>query len=201
MADMNGLAELKVTMIGSGGVGKSALTLRFVTNEFPEEYDPTIEDSYRKTFILDEQSVQLDVCDTAGQEDFSNLQDNWIRDGAGFVMVYSIESKATFDDLVPKRARIHRVKDNENIPLVVVGNKCYLPMGLREVSQEEGQALADSWGCPFFETSAKNKTNLEEMYHALVRMCVQRGLATFSKKEIVRDPVTGQKKRRFCAVL
>lgn len=62
-------------MLGGGGVGKSALTIRLVTDNFLDEYDPTIEDSYRKTCMIDQEMAMLEILDTAGQEEFSSMQD------------------------------------------------------------------------------------------------------------------------------
>lgn len=61
-------------MLGSGAVGKSALTIRLVTDNFLDEYDPTIEDSYRKQAVIDNTIALLDILDTAGQDEFSSMQ-------------------------------------------------------------------------------------------------------------------------------
>lgn len=64
----------KVIMVGSGGVGKSALTLQFMYDEFVEDYEPTKADSYRKKVVLDAENVQIDILDTAGQEDYAAIR-------------------------------------------------------------------------------------------------------------------------------
>ena len=69
----------KVIMVGSGGVGKSALTLQFMYDEFVEDYEPTKADSYRKKVVLDGEEVQIDILDTAGQEDYAAIRDNYFR--------------------------------------------------------------------------------------------------------------------------
>merc|ERR1711997_787729 len=88
--------------------GKSALTIRLVTNNFLEEYDPTIEDSYRKSVVIDEKACLLDILDTAGQEEFSSMQDQWMREGQAFPVVYSITSRPTFDEAIIMREKILR---------------------------------------------------------------------------------------------
>jgi len=151
--------EYKMVVLGGGGVGKSALTIRFVNDDFLEDYDPTIEDSYRKAVNIDGDEVMLDILDTAGQEDFAALRDAWIREAEGFLLVYSITKRATFDEVITLQSRIHRIKEeSENIFMVLVGNKCDLE-DQRQVSLEEGKKLANQWKCPFFETSAKLKKN------------------------------------------
>merc|ERR1711991_711156 len=77
--------EYKVCILGDGGVGKSALTIQFVQNHFIEEYDPTIEDSYRKQVTIDHETCLLDILDTAGQEEYSAMRDQYMRTGEGFL--------------------------------------------------------------------------------------------------------------------
>jgi len=88
--------EYKVVVLGSGGVGKSALTVTFVTGKFVEKYDPTIEDFYRKEIEVDGAPSVLEILDTAGTEQFSSMRDLYIKNGQGFIVVYSITSVQTF---------------------------------------------------------------------------------------------------------
>jgi len=104
--------------MGGGGVGKSALTLRLITNNFDEEYDPTIEDLYRMVFYIDNQSTTVDILDTAGQDEFSSMQDQWVREGDGFLLVYSITSSATFNEVKQLYEKIKRTKPGK-VPMYV----------------------------------------------------------------------------------
>jgi len=161
------LKEYKIVVLGSGTVGKSALTLRLVTDNFLEEYDPTIEDCYRKNVMVDGKPVVLEILDTAGQDEFSSMQDQWMREGKGFLLVYSLVLRQTFEEAQVLYEKILRCKDSEKVPLVLVGNKCDLKN--RQVEYQEGQDLANKWGAPFFETSAKLKLNNESCFYELVR--------------------------------
>ncbi|KAJ3320293.1 Ras- protein Rap-1A [Blyttiomyces sp. JEL0837] len=175
------MREYKLVVLGSGGVGKSALTVQFVQSIFVEKYDPTIEDSYRKQVEVDGQQCMLEILDTAGTEQFTAMRDLYMKNGQGFVLVYSITSLATFNDLVELREQILRVKDTEKVPMVLVGNKCDLEED-RVVSKEQGNSLASQWGnTTFLETSARKKINVDEVFYDLVKQ-VNRSLPEKERK-------------------
>jgi len=162
------MTEYKLVIVGGGGVGKSALTIQLIQNHFIDEYDPTIEDSYRKQVTIDSETCLLDILDTAGQEEYSAMRDQYMRTGQGFLMVYAITSRSSFEELVSFKDQILRVKESDKVPMVVVGNKSDLESE-RQVSSQEGMDLARGFGAPFFETSAKTRVNVEESFYQLVR--------------------------------
>lgn len=110
----------------------------------------------------------LEILDTAGTEQFASMRDLYIKNGQGFLIVYSITSFQTFMDIRSMRDQIVRVKGTEKVPIVLVGNKADLAHQ-REVSHEEGQALAASWNCMFLETSAKTTRNVNAVFIDIVR--------------------------------
>jgi len=162
------MALCKIVILGDGGVGKSCITIQLTQNIFVSEYDPTVENSYRKQVVVDDEPMMLDILDTAGQEDYSILRDQYIRTGQGFLIVYSITSAVTFKGVPDLRQKILGVKDEEEYPMILVGNKCDLEKE-RSVTVAEGQELAKSFSIPFFETSAKARINIEECFYELVR--------------------------------
>ncbi|KAI4904295.1 hypothetical protein NFI96_010889, partial [Prochilodus magdalenae] len=157
----NSLALHKVIMVGSGGVGKSALTLQFMYDEFVEDYEPTKADSYRKKVVLDGEEVQIDILDTAGQEDYAAIRDNYFRSGEGFLCVFSITELESFAATADFREQILRVKEDENVPFLLVGNKSDLE-DKRQVSADEAKARAEQWGVCYVETSAKTRANVDK---------------------------------------
>ncbi|PAV60758.1 hypothetical protein WR25_25425 [Diploscapter pachys] len=167
------MREYKIVVLGSGGVGKSALTVQFVQGIFVEKYDPTIEDSYRKQFEVDGQQCMLEILDTAGTEQFTAMRDLYMKNGQGFVLVYSITAQSTFNDLLDLRDQILRVKDADEVPMILVGNKCDLE-DERVVGKDQGQNLARQFGSAFLETSAKAKINVNEVFYDLVRQINRR---------------------------
>lgn len=162
------MKEYKLVVVGGGGVGKSALTIQLIQSHFVDEYDPTIEDSYRKPCVVDGEQVMLDILDTAGQEEYSAMREQYMRTGEGFLLVYAINSRDTLEELLAFYEQIQRVKDADSVPVFVVGNKLDLEIE-RQVSFEEGVAFAKLIGCPFLETSAKQRINVEESFYGLVR--------------------------------
>lgn len=162
------MREYKVVVLGSGGVGKSALTVKFVSGKFVEKYDPTVEDFYRKEIEVDAAPSVLEILDTAGTEQFASMRDLYVKNGQGFLIVYSIASLQSFHDIRIMKEHIMRVKRTDQVPVVLVGNKSDLDRQ-REVSFAEGQALAKTWGCPFIEASAKNSKVVNDVFIEIVR--------------------------------
>ncbi|KAF2352262.1 Small GTP-binding protein domain [Trinorchestia longiramus] len=165
---VSAMREYKIVVLGSGGVGKSALTVQFVQGIFVEKYDPTIEDSYRKQVEVDGQQCMLEILDTAGTEQFTAMRDLYMKNGQGFVLVYSITAQSTFNDLSDLREQILRVKDTDDVPMILVGNKCDLE-DERVVGKDQGLNLAKQFMCAFLESSAKAKINVNEIFYDLVR--------------------------------
>ncbi|KTW27121.1 Ras-like protein [Pneumocystis jirovecii RU7] len=160
--------EYKIVVVGGGGVGKSALTIQLIQSHFVDEYDPTIEDSYRKQCVIDDEIALLDILDTAGQEEYSAMREQYMRTGEGFLLVYSICNRNSFEEIITFQQQILRVKDKDNFPMIIVANKCDLE-NERHVSQYEGRELAKYFRCRFIETSAKQGINVEEAFYTLVR--------------------------------
>merc|ERR1711959_22329 len=98
--------EYKLVILGGGGVGKSALTIQLVQSHFIDEYDPTIEDSYRKQVSIDDEVCLLDILDTAGQEEYSAMRDQYMQTGQGFLCTYAITSRSSFDEITSFREQI-----------------------------------------------------------------------------------------------
>lgn len=136
--------------------------------------------------MIDDEVALLDVLDTAGQEEYSAMREQYMRTGEGFLLVYSITSRTSFVEIATFQQQILRVKDKDYFPVIVVGNKCDLDMD-RAVSQQgtsssrpsfllvlltfvtEGRDLANHFSCRFIETSAKARINVDEAFYNLVR--------------------------------
>jgi len=179
----------RIAVLGDGGVGKTALAVQFTLNCFVETYDPTIEDAYRKQLVVDNKMCFVEVIDTAGQEEYATLRDQWVREGQGFILVYSIASRTTFERLHIFHQSMLRAKRNSTPVFMLVGNKSDKAFE-REVSRTEGIALAQTFGCRFFETSAKTAQNVEDLFVGLVRELRK-------SRNIETTPSLPAKKERF----
>ncbi|EFA78261.1 Ras GTPase [Heterostelium album PN500] len=179
------MTNLKIVILGSGSVGKSAVTIQYVNGEFVDQYDPTIEDMYRKVIEFNGDHIMLEIMDTAGTENFLVMRDLYIRNGQGFILVYSITAKSTFYELDNIKEQVCRVKDSttSRIPMVVLGNKCDLEKD-RQVASKEGQDLVEKWGgnVDFLETSAKSKINISAAFDQLVKQIRSKDPSKSKKK-------------------
>lgn len=182
MVERKTMNEYKLALIGSTGVGKSSLCLQFARNRFSERYEPTIEDYYRKIAILDGKSLVFDIIDTAGQEGNLTNLDELIRQASGFIMVYDITQRQSFEELQKFYDRVLHVKNKSHLPMVLVGNKCDVGEQ-RKITQEQGIALGQKWDCKFWEVSAKTKNNLETAFYECARIIGQTSNDAISNKK------------------
>ena len=162
------MTEHKIVVVGHDAVGKSACVVQLILSHFIEEYEYTIEDSYRRQVTIDDETCLLDILDTAGLEVYSAMRPQYMRSGQGFLLVYSITSRKSFDMVSSFREQILREKNSDTVPIVLVGNK-QDEFTQRQVSTEEGRELAQLFGCPFLESSAKTRLNVHESFYELVR--------------------------------
>lgn len=161
--------EYKVTLLGAGGVGKSALTLRIISGHFTPTYNPTIEDYYRHDTSVDGVGQCIvEILDTAGTEQFASMRQLYITNGEAFALVYFIDSRDSFDEVQEIYTQLTELKKREELTVVLVGNKADLTVK-REVDTQEGvQAAKLMNNCKFVETSAKDGTNVEYFFDLLV---------------------------------
>jgi len=160
--------DCKVAVVGSGGVGKSAITISFVQNHFIEEYDPTIEDSYRKQITVDGQPCLINILDTAGQEEYGAMRDQYMRNGQGFLLVFSLTARSTFEEVPSLRTTILQVKESDSVPILLAANKWDMQND-HQVTKEEVDNLSKTLGVRYRFTSAKDHYNVDECFEDLVR--------------------------------
>ena len=147
----------------------------------------------------------LDILDTAGQEEYSVMRDQYINSGQGFLLVYSITSAESLSVAIELHDHILKIKrEATSFPIVLIGNKVDLESD-RAVSTEKGLELSKQWRIPFFETSAKGRINIEQCFTALVRLVIDTPTLVTSKDPTkpVRPSTssTPQKKKDLLCIL
>jgi GTPase KRas protein len=162
---------------------------QFMHSQFISGYDPTIDDSNRKQCIIDDEVALLDVLDTAGQEEYSAMREQYMRTGEGFILVYSITSRPSFDAVQTLQQQLLSIKKKSYVPMILVGTKCHKEHK-RAVSKEEGEALTKSFGCPFLEVSIKERVNVEEAFFQIVREIRKSEIAKTTKDSMEEEKTT-----------
>ncbi|XP_045197855.1 ras-related and estrogen-regulated growth inhibitor-like isoform X2 [Mercenaria mercenaria] len=166
------LGETKIAVLGAEGVGKSALSVRFITKRFIGEYDQSTESKYKYRTIVDGEEMAFEVLDTRSVNEDCGVREDVLRWADGYVLVYSMISRKSFVMLQEVQKKVEEFRKGASIPIVVIGNKADLAH-MRQVTQEEGQTFAETLGCPFLEVSAsEDVTNVTEAFHSLCREIV-----------------------------
>ena len=165
--------SIKIAVLGKGVVGKSSLTYRFINYDVSTEHDATIEDRYKSNLNIEGTNYEVEILDTAGEEDYQNMMDMWISFGEGFLLVFAINDKESFNLIKSKHDRILKGKHGVKCPILLVGNKQDLE-NERQVNYSEAKEMADKWGIEYIETSAKTNFNCKEAFEMLAQKIVQK---------------------------
>ncbi|KAF2646331.1 ras-domain-containing protein [Massarina eburnea CBS 473.64] len=187
--------EYHIVVLGSGGVGKSCLTAQFVQNVWIESYDPTIEDSYRKAIEVDGRHVILEILDTAGTEQFTAMRELYMKTGQGFLLVFAITNMTSLYELNELREQIRQIKEDDDVPMVLVGNKSDLEDD-RAVSRAKAFKTSQEWGgVPYYEASARRRANVDEVFVDLCRQIIMKDRENKHRTREPREERRGRKPR------
>jgi small GTP-binding protein len=160
--------HLKILIIGESRVGKTCLLLRFTDDIFTEHHVSTIGIDFKtKIMTLNNKNIKMQLWDTAGQERFKTLTKNFYKSADGIVLVYDITDESSFKNVRTWMKQIDEFGSNKTCR-ILVGNKCDKEES-RKVSYEEGQTLAQELNLSFFEASAKENLNVEEVFTSLAK--------------------------------
>ena len=192
LSSVTKMTEYKLVVLGHGDVGKTALSNQLVQNQFKNGYHLTIEDSYKKQVVIDEEACVLDILDTAGQQEYSAMRSQHIRTGDGFLCVFAVNSMKTFDQIDSFREQIHIVKESENEPIILVANKVDLPR--REVDQKLAEGYAKTRNMLYIETSAKTRQGVHDAFSSLIKEIRRR-------RRIAIQPEKAKTKKTRCHIL
>ena len=178
----NAPVNVKIVILGKSLVGKSALTYRFICDKFPTEHDTTVEDQYKVSLTIDDIKCDLEILDTAGQDDYQTMLDTWIEFGNCFLLVYSIDDLESYKSLKTKLDRISQIKNNDKYSVVLVGNKCDLSESERKVKKEDVDSFAKSNNIVFLEASALKKINVKEAFTEVVHEYLEKTIFKTNKR-------------------
>ncbi|CAJ0604289.1 unnamed protein product [Cylicocyclus nassatus] len=158
--------QYRVAVLGASACGKTSLIRRFVSDDYTETYDPTIEDRYKKTLMVQGSSAHLEIVDTAGKELVNEMLSRYIASADAFMVVYSVGSRMSYEHALYLFSQIARVRGVDTIARILVAAKC--DSDYREVSPDEGHTLSAQLRCSFAESSAKMNINVHEIFEDIV---------------------------------
>ena len=161
---------VRVMNLGGGGVGKTSLLLQWAKQQFQEDYTPTIEEMLTKTVSIGKKTYQVEMTDTAGQEEFAQMRWRYMQPSEGFLFVFSVIEPPTLHQLSDLYGDVRKAKQSK-MHCVLAGNKIDLKDEAKNgfVSHEEGTEFANKMGCRYYETSAKTCHNSPELFDDLIR--------------------------------
>lgn len=165
--------KFNVMTLGNSTVGKTSFILMLVEGTFTDIHLATYGIDYKsKTLTLpNKKSYKVNIYDTAGQERYQSISLNTIKNADGIILMYDITNKSSFDSISNWMKGIKEIK-GDNFPIVLIGNKCDLE-STRVISKEKGEELANLYKISFFETSNKNKVNIEQSFSEIVNIIIK----------------------------
>lgn len=162
-------ASYRVVLMGAAGVGKTCLLNQFLYDRFTETYKATVEELHHSSYENHGVELTLDILDTSGTYEFPAMRQLSINTGDAFVLVFSVDSEASFEEVRRLRQQILDQKGDDLVPIVVVGNKSDLDTDRREVVRETAEpTVSIDWGNGYVETSAKNNDNIIAVFKELL---------------------------------
>ncbi|KNZ77302.1 GTP-binding protein rhb1, partial [Termitomyces sp. J132] len=179
------LKRRKIAVLGSRSVGKSSLVKQFIENHFVDAYYPTIETTSVKTVTYNGVQYDCHIIDTAGQDEYSPVNAQHAIGIHGYVLVYSITSRASFEMIQIVYDKIVDFCGVTDIPCVIVGSKSDLHQS-RQVQFNEGQKLAGQLHAQFQETSAKENKNVAKVFEMCLEEIEKRSLPNQKEPEASR---------------
>ena len=160
---------LKIIILGASTVGKTSIFLRYFNNEFSHGTLTTLGVDFKtKFFKFEDKKLKINYIDTAGQEKFKSISENYLKGTDGVILVFDLTNKETLD-LVNYWADCIKKNNRDNIGLILFGNKSDLEND-RDVTYEEGKNLADKLKCLYYEGSAKTGENIEFVMNEIAKI-------------------------------
>ena len=162
------IENVKITLIGDSGVGKTCIILRYTNKEFNENQNTTRGANYcPKILKIKDKDLRLDIWDTAGQEQYRSLGNYFYRDSYVVILVYDISNKQSFENLKNLWFKDLKTFGERYTVLAIVGNKSDL-FEEEEVPEDEARKFAEEQEAIFMLVSAKNGDNINLLFTTLI---------------------------------
>ena len=176
---------LKVIILGASTVGKTSIFLRYFNNEFSHGTLTTLGVDFKtKFFKFENKKLKINYIDTAGQEKFKSISENYLKGTDGVILVFDLTNRETLD-LVNYWADCIKKNNRDNIGMILFGNKSDLEND-RDVTYEEGKNLADKLGCQYYEGSAMNGDNVEFVMNEIAKISYNEWKKTAENRMSIR---------------
>ena len=192
--------RIRIMLLGDSNVGKTSILKRYCKNQFSESYISSVGIDFETKYIkVDEKTINLQIWDTAGQERYKVICKNYYNKSDGFIIVYDITNKSSFDSIVNWVEDIKELASNDN-KNIILGNKCDLESE-RKINKEEGDNLAKKYNCQFFEVSAQNGKNIDKSFLCLVQSILKDVNNSYSSRrgsQIDKQSYSANNKKRKC---
>ncbi|KAK5659986.1 hypothetical protein OQA88_13452 [Cercophora sp. LCS_1] len=160
--------QRKIALVGSRSTDKSSIVVRFVEGYFEESYYPTIENTFSKTMQAGNSTYDVEIVDTVGQDEYSILNSKHFIGIHGYMLVYSVKSRDSFEMVPVIHDKILNHLGAETVPAVLVGNHSDVRPQDRQITPEEGKALSETLHCPWIEISSRYGENVEKAFKLLL---------------------------------
>jgi Ras-related protein Rab-1A len=194
--------SLKIIILGASTVGKTTIFLRYFHQDHTQVLSTMGIDFKTKFFKFDDKKMKINYIDTAGQEKFKSISENYLKGTDGVILVFDLTNKETFD-LVTYWHECMKKNNKSNIGKILFGNKNDLE-DKREVTYEEGKELANSIGCDYYEGSAMSGENIDFVMNEIAKLSYNEWKKTGDNRNSIRLSSVGYidiestKKRHCC---
>ncbi|CAG5132014.1 unnamed protein product [Candidula unifasciata] len=187
----------RLVVMGAAGVGKTAIISQFLYDQFVSEYKETVEELHRGEYDMNGMHLTLDILDTSGSLCFPAMRKLAIDNGDAFVLVYSVDSESSFQEISSLRQQILDERSDKDVPIVIVANKTDIGVSNRAILSETAESLVCmDWGNGYVEASAKDNINIVGIFKEILRQSkVRYELSPAVRRRRESMPSTTDKKK------
>ncbi|XP_031730518.1 rasd family member 4 [Anarrhichthys ocellatus] len=190
--------QVRLVFLGAAGVGKTALIQRFLQDTFEPKHRRTVEELHSKEYDIGGVKITVEILDTSGSYSFPAMRKLSIQNSDAFALVYALDDAESLEAVKSLRDEIMEIKEDKNMPIVVVGNKSDREQERQVSNKDVLSTVEQDWNNSYLETSAKDNTNVVEVFKELLQQAnlpsrlspaLRRRRETFPKDTDFRPPM------------